>query len=120
MPLKNKELLQMIMEAFSNSNTDFVFAHLADDISWNIVGMPVIKGKSEFLRAVETLELKNFSADNVKNIIAEGEFVVVENTGKAETKTEISNSPAYCDIYRFKNGKIHEVTTYAVDTSVYE
>ena len=59
-----------------------------------------------------------FPADNVKNIIAEGEYVVVESTGKSETKTEISNSPAYCDIYRIKDEKIQELTTYVVDTAL--
>ena len=117
MPAKNKELLQMIMEAFSNYNTGFVLAHLADNIKWNIVGMPVIRGKSEFLKAVKTMELENFPSANVKNIIAEGEYVVVECAEKNNIKAGISGAPAHCDIYRFKNGKINEVTTYAVDTT---
>ena len=116
-PIKNKELLQMIMEAFSNNEMEFVLSHLADDVSWNIVGMPVIRGKREFLEALKTMELENFTSVNIKNIIAEGNYVVVESVRKTGTKTMTLNNPSYCDIYCITDGKIREITTYAVDTS---
>ncbi len=34
------------------------------------------------------------------------------------TKTGELNSPAYCDVYRLKGGKIEELTTYVVDTTL--
>jgi ketosteroid isomerase-like protein len=63
------------------------------------------------------LELENFPVLSIKNVISEGDYVVVESTGRTETDTERSGNPFYCDIYRFKNGKIQELTTYVVDTS---
>ncbi len=91
---------------------------LSDDIKWNIVGMPSINGKQNFIRAMEMMELwqssskkENMLPDKVKNIIAESDFVVVESIGQ-------NNDSGNCDIYKIKNGKIKEVTTYIVDTSV--
>ncbi len=91
---------------------------LSDDIKWTIVGMPSINGKQNFIRAMEIMELwqssfkkENMLPDKVINIIAENDFVVVESKGQNEDSGN-------CDIYRIKNGKIKEVTTYIVDTSV--
>lgn len=117
MPANNKQILQMIMQAFSKHNKEFVLSHLAEDIKWNIVGMPVIEGKNNFLNAMKMLELESFTSVNIKNIIAEGEYVVVESESCIKYNSGISDNTAHCDIYRFKDGKIHEVTTYAVDTA---
>lgn len=125
MSIKNKELTKMITEAFFKGNTEFILHHLAEDIQWNIVGMPVIFGKSDVIRTMELINpaLAGCPDLAVKNIIAEGDYVVVESSGnnyssfvKKDTK-EKQCSPAYCDVYRFKNGKIQELTTYIVDTA---
>jgi len=118
MPLPNKELIEKINEEFSRNNNEFYLDFLADDIRWNIIGQSTIIGKSNFLKAMKMEELESFPVITIKNIIAEGEYVVVESIGKATTKTGKSYKPAYCDIYRIKNGKIHEMTTYFVDTAV--
>jgi ketosteroid isomerase-like protein len=113
MSTKNKELVKKINDALSKGNTEFVIAHLADDITWNIVGMPAVNGKSEFLKTMKMMVIESFPDIAVKNIIAEGDYVVVESTGK-----NLDNS--FCDIYHLKNEKIWELTTYIVDTSVNE
>ena len=113
MTTKNKKTIKRIIEESDKKNIESYMNYFTDDIRWEIVGMPVITGKKEFLIAMETLKLENFPTTNVKNIIAEGEFVVVESTGK-----DISNS--FCDIYRFRDEKIQELTTYIIDTSLIE
>jgi hypothetical protein len=42
----------------------------------------------------------------------------VESRGKETTEIGETNNPAYCDIYRIKNGKLQELTTYVVDTTI--
>jgi uncharacterized protein len=113
MPIRNKKIVEKTIEQFSGKNHHVYFNYLDEDIKWNIVGMPVISGKSEFLSAVKNLRLENFANVNVQKIIAEGDFVVVESFGKY-------TSSAYCDIYHIKNGKINELTTFIVDTSLNE
>lgn len=119
MLVKNKELLQLIKQEFSKDNTEFVLAHLSDDVKWNIVGMPIIVGKNEFIKTMKMFELwrsneeENFSSIKIKNVIAEGEYVVVESSGKFDTT-------AYCDICRISDGIVQEITTYVVDTTFNE
>ncbi len=64
---------------------------------------------------MEMMEIESFPDIEIKNIIAEGDYVVVESI--SNTQTGKLNNPAYCDIYRLKDGKIQELTTYVVDTS---
>jgi uncharacterized protein len=117
MSTSNKRLVKMVLEMFADNNQDKYLKYLDEKIKWNIIGMPVISGKIEFLKAVKSLELENFISSKIKNIISEGEYVVVESNGSNNKQTEKSNVPAYCDIYRLKNGKICELTSYIVDTS---
>ena len=117
MSLKNKKIVKNIIEMFASNNNGTYSDYLTDDIRWNIVGMPVISGISEFVKTLNSLELENFNSTKIKNIISEGEFVVVESIGHANVQTDSSNAPAYCDIYRIKDCKVCELTTYIIDTA---
>ena len=110
---RNKQLINKIIDAIGRENRNFYLNHLADNIKWNIVGMPVIEGKKEVLETIKELHLENFSSSKIKNIVAEGEFVVVESSGK-------TSGNYFCDIYQIKYDKIQELTSYIVDTSSIE
>ena len=110
---RNKHLIKRIMDAISRENGNFYLDHLAEDRKWNIVGMPVIEGKKEVLETIKELHLENFNLSKIKNIVAEGEFVVVESIGK-------TTGNYFCDIYQIKYDKIQELTSYIVDTSSIE
>ena len=118
MSAKNKELVEKINKAFSKGNTELVSVHLADNIRWNIVGMPTISGKNNFLNTMKMMAIESFPDIVIKNIIAEGNYVVVESMGN--DKTGGSYNTSYCDVYYFKNKKIHELTTYIVDITLNE
>ncbi len=75
MSAKNKKLIQKINEAYSKGNTEFVLDNLDNNIRWNIVGMPTIHGKKDFLKTMKMFELENFPNITVKNVIAEGDYV---------------------------------------------
>ena len=118
MSVKNERIVKKIIEMFTGNNHASYIDYLAGDIKWNIVGMPLICGKDEFIKAVKSLELENFSSSKIKNIISDREFVVVESTGQANIQMDGPNAPAYCDIYLIRNSKICELTTYIIDTTL--
>ena len=113
MSARNKHLINKVIDAISRENINSYLDYLADDIKWNIVGMPVIEGKKEVLESIKELHLENFNLSKIKNIVAEGEFVVVESIGK-------TTGNYFCDIYQIKYDKIQELTSYIVDTSSIE
>ena len=110
---QNKHLIKKLINAIRKENRKFYMNHLADDVKWKIVGMPVIEGKKEFLETIKELHLENFSSNKIKNIVAEGEFVVVESSGKS-----VGNY--FCDIYHLRDKKILGLTSYIVDASPVE
>ncbi|RPI74182.1 MAG: hypothetical protein EHM47_04310 [Ignavibacteriales bacterium] len=122
MPLANKELIKKITQAYINGDKNFVLNHLSNEIKWKIVGMPEITGKNNFIKTMEVLDCwlsvpeENKVNIIIKNIIAEGAYVVVEGTCKGNFSVSNSN-PSYCDVYRIKDGLIEEITTYIVDVS---
>jgi len=120
MSKENKELVKKMNEAFSKGNTEFIVQNITEDIRWNIVGMPVIKGKTDFLKAMKIMELESLPDTEIKNIIAEGNYVVVESSAGLNSKSGRPYRPSYCDVYKIKNGKVEELTTYVVDITKHE
>ncbi len=113
----NKELIQKINEAFAKGDTEYLSAFLTDDTRWNIIGISTVIGKSNILKALEMQELETFPDITVNNVVAEGESVVVESTGKAIRKSGTTYRASYCDVYRLQDGKIKEFTTYVIETA---
>ena len=113
MSARNKHLINKVIDAISRENINSYLDYLADDIKWNIVGMPVIVGKKEFLETIKELRLENFNSSKIKNIVAEGEFVVVESSAKTAGNY-------FCDIYQLGDEKILGLTSYIIDTSSIE
>jgi ketosteroid isomerase-like protein len=63
------------------------------------------------------VQLESFPVITIKNIVAEGNYVVVESTGVAKTKEGKPYNQTYCEVFRFINNKVQEITTY-LDTAV--
>lgn len=112
-----KHTIKQISEEFAKGNLDFSAIYLADDIKWNILGNSPIIGKEQVLEVSKMLQLESFPIITIKNIVAEGDYVVVESTGEAKTKKGKPYNQTYCDVFRFNEGKIQEITTY-LDTAL--
>ena len=109
----NKE----ISEQFAKGNFAFSASYLADDIKWNILGDSPIIGKAQVLEISKMLQLESFPVITIKNIVAEGYYVVIESTGKATTKNGKPYNQTYCDVFKFNEAKLIEITTY-LDTAL--
>ena len=113
----NKQLLKDISEQFSKGNMAFVKPYLADDMEWNILGNGTVTGRDKVLEANEMAQLERFPQITIRNIVGEGDLVVVESTGEAQTKSGKPYNQAYCEVFRFSDEKLQEVTTY-LDTAL--
>ena len=76
-----------------------------------------IIGKDEVLEVSKMLQLESFPVITIKNIVAEGNYVVVESSGEAKTKNGNPYNQTYCDVFRFNGNKLQEITTY-LDTAL--
>lgn len=110
---------KQISEEFSKGNFEFSFIFLAEDILWNLVGDKVLKGKdsvidfckktAEYFKQVDTI----FSTNN---IIADDDFVAIDGTAIFTNSDNKSTHVSSCDIYRFKEGLLTEITSYCIVT----
>ena len=113
----NNQLLKKISEEFAKGNLEFAEVYLADDIKWNILGERPVIGKNQVLEVSKMLQLESFPVITIKNIVAEGDYVVIENSGDAKTKSGKPYNQTYCDVFKFKGEMLHEITTY-LDTAL--
>lgn len=115
----NKAIIEEFYEASMRGNMDICFALLADDIKWTNIGSTKFSGTFVGKQVlIEQLlgplfgQLKAGISSVVENIIAEGEYVVVQTAGTAETMGGVSYNNSYCHIFKIREGQIAEVKEY--------
>lgn len=69
------------------------------------------------LEASKMLQLESFPVITIKNIVAEGDYVVIESTGEAKTKSVKPYNQKYGDVFKFKGKTLYKITTY-LDTAL--
>jgi uncharacterized protein len=119
---ENKEVIRRMREA---KGLEPMLAVMADDVRWTIIGRTkfshVMDGKQQIIDKLFkpiTAELESMGTNHVDNVIAEGDYVVVQQhaTGR-KTKTGNDYNNTYCIVYKVLDGKIKEITEY-LDTEL--
>ena len=119
---ENKEVVRKLREA---KGLDAMLATMADDVRWTIMGTTkfshVMNGKQEIVEKLFkpiTAELESMGNTIIDNIIAENDYVVVQQhaTGR-QTKTGKPYNNQYCIVYKIVGDKIKEITEY-LDTEL--
>jgi len=119
---ENKEVVRRLREA---KGLDAMLATMADDVRWTIMGTTkyshVMNGKQEIVDKLLkpiTAELESMGSTITDNVIAEGDYVVVQQhaTGR-RTKTGKPYNNQYCLVYKVVGDKIKEITEY-LDTEL--
>ncbi len=113
----NQQLLKEISEEFAKGNLQFCIAYMANEIKWNILGSDPIIGREEIFEVSKMVQLESFPVITIKNVVAEGNYVVVESTGEAKTKSGNPYNQIYCEVFRFNGDQLQEITTY-LDTAL--
>lgn len=114
---KNKEILEGANAAISEGNNEGFLSFCADDIEWTFVGDKTLKGKEAVRQwmAKTYIEPPKFM---VANLIAEDDFVTA--LGDITMKDENGKAAhySYCDVWRFRGGKIVELRAFVIKTEV--
>ncbi len=116
---ENKQLIQHIFTEMSKGNFDAYLSSLADDGRFTIIGTTkysgTFNGKQEFIdRVLAPLssQLDGGLTLAIDNLIAEGDYVVMQSRGQSATKTGKSYNNTYCHVFRLADGKVQELTEY--------
>jgi ketosteroid isomerase-like protein len=109
----NKEIVEQVNASFAEGGVEGFLSHCADDVVWTMVGNKTTRGKQgirEWLTSMDT-EPPKFTVDN---IIGEGDFVTAYGNMTMKDKDGKVVPYAYCDIYRFRDGKVVELNSFVI------
>lgn len=120
----NRELVRSIMDDLARADRGPLFDAMADDVTWRWMGVSTwsrtFEGKKQ---VIDTLfggvdaTLNDASSDEVHEIFADGDHVVVEHTGRNETPDGRQYNNNYCWVFTIRDGLIREVREY-MDTQL--
>lgn len=107
-----------IARAISSHRFREAYPHVADDVSWTLVGEVRLEGREAFIAACERTgeDLQGVATDfrHFRTTVAD-DFVVVD-TVAAYTGSDGSTSVvSSCDLYGFVDGKLTEMTSYNIE-----
>ncbi len=118
MPLTKKQV-ENIFNHLRNNRSDFFFEHVADDVSWTVMGTHplagVYHGKHDFQsHTFERLGklLKDGVMLETTNLLLDGDTAAVEMKSLSTAKNGVPFHNTYCWIVRFRDGMIVEVRAY--------
>jgi uncharacterized protein len=122
--MENTELVRHIYTEVSKGNPKPLYEHMADDITWTIIGSTPLSGT---FRGVEEVTSKLFAglrdaldgpvSFTFDRFVAEGDTVVMEAHGSATTKTGRPYQNRYCVLINVVDGKLRAIIDY-VDTEL--
>ncbi len=122
--VENKQVVLDFYEAGARGDVDACFALLADDITWTNIGSTKFSGTYNGKKAiVENLlgplfgQLKAGISSRIERLTAEGDIVVAQTSGSAETRDGKPYNNTYCQVIRIRDGRMAEVTEY-MDTAL--
>ena len=119
-PAQNKQLVHYVFTELAEGNSQPLVAHLADDVRW------VITGRSAWSQTWVSKEaviqnlfglLRERIAGRIrivpKQLVADGDTVVVEGRGANTTREGKAYDNSYCWVIRLEDGQIKELREYA-------
>ena len=115
MSQKNKGIIEKVNAAFAEGSIEGFLSLCADEVEWTMVGEKTVKGKNAIRKWISSVnsELPKFTVDNV---IAEGDVVMANGDMTMKDKDGKPVPYAYCDIYRFRNDKIVQLSSFVIKT----
>lgn len=121
---ENKTLVRSFFQASNNGDMETSMGLIADDIVWTNIGTTSFSGTHRGISELQEKllgplfsRLESGVRMTVHRLIAEGDYVVAQMSGEAQTRDGRPYNNTYCWIIRLRDGKFAEVTEY-MDTEL--
>jgi ketosteroid isomerase-like protein len=112
---KNKEIIEKVNAAFTQGSTDGFLSYCAEDVVWTMVGDTTVKGKEAIRKWMGSMKIEP-PKFTVNKVIADGDFGMAYGDMTMKDKDGKTAPYSYCDVYRFQNGKVIELTSFVIKT----
>ena len=109
--MSNLDILNKANKELGAGNYEEFISYCSDDIQWENIGGRVFQGKVEVLEYIgSTYDGVVFTTDKYiteKDIVVELGQIVYEKDG-------VPKKSSYCDVWKFKDGLIHQVNSFVI------
>jgi uncharacterized protein (TIGR02246 family) len=112
---KNKATLLKGNAAIAAGNHEGFLSLCTDDTAWTFVGEQTLRGKEAVRHYMATTYVEPPNV-TVANLIAEGDFLTAVGDITMKDKDGKVTHYAYCDVWRFRDGKMAELRAFVVKT----
>lgn len=113
---KHKETLLKANAAIAQGAIEAFLSFCTDDMEWNFVGEQTLVGK-DAVRAYMENVYQEPPVFEVAELIAEGDLLTAIGQITLKDKQGVSKTYQYCDVWRFKDGKMHALRAYVIAAS---
>jgi ketosteroid isomerase-like protein len=110
----HKETLAKANAAISEGDFEGFLVHCTEDTQWTFVGDRTISGKED-VRQWMVATYKEPPKFQVYQMIAEGDTVAALGEITLKDEQGRASHNAYCDVWRFRDGKMAELHAYVVE-----
>lgn len=121
---ENKQVVLDFYEFGARGDMDSCFALLADDVSWTNIGTTKFSGTYVGKQAIAENppgplfgKLKSVIASQIERLAPEGDIVVAQTPGTAETADGVPYNNTHCQVITIRDGQIVAVKEY-MDTAL--
>ena len=111
----HKEILKKANAAITQGDNEGFLSFCTDDTEWNFIGDQTLKGK-EAVREYMKTAYKQPPDFEVKNLIAEDDFVTAIGTIKMKDENGKTTTYSYCDVWKFREGKMAELNAFVIES----
>ena len=115
----NRQIIQQVFDELAKGNGRPFSDCMAEDCCWTLTGSTPwsrsFRGKQAIRQELLKPLFENFAdayTGEVKRILADGDFVVVEWRGRVTTREGKPYHNAYCYVIRMADGKMQELIEY--------
>lgn len=116
MSANNKAVLESANAAVTSGDNEGFLSFCTDDTLWTFVGERTLRGK-EAVRQWMTATYKQPPKLKVDHLIAEGDFVTALGEVTTTDADGKATRYAYCDVWRFRDGKMAELRAFVIETN---
>lgn len=112
---QNKAILQKGNAAISSGDYDGFLVHCTEDTEWVFVGDQTLRGK-EAVRQWMTETYLEPPQNEVEALVAEKDFLTATGTIKMKKKDGQWETSLYCDVWKFRDGKMAKLKAFVIKT----
>ena len=119
MRTSNRQVVLETLEAFSAGDLATVMSRLADDVTWTFFGSHrfsgTLRGKEALTKGlfeVVGAVLKAGIEVRINTVTVDGDRVIVEAKGRAESNSGLAYNNDYCLVFELADGRIQHVRQY--------